>query len=58
MLTLFSYLVGQWGKLFVEGGRVINRSFRVVQDDLIKKAMVAAGFEDIQEHHIKVGYRA
>ncbi|KAK5651338.1 hypothetical protein OQA88_12571 [Cercophora sp. LCS_1] len=48
------HALGQWGKIFIEGGQKIGRSFRVVQDELQKKAMQAAGFVDIQEKNIKM----
>jgi len=47
--------LGQWGKIFVEGGRQSGRTFTVVVDELQRKAMEAAGFVDIQERNIKVG---
>ncbi|RSL69594.1 hypothetical protein CEP53_002185 [Fusarium sp. AF-6] len=40
--------LGQWGEIFIEGGRKIGRPFTVVEDDLQKKAMEAAGFVDIK----------
>ncbi|GAB1312634.1 SAM-dependent methylransferase [Madurella fahalii] len=45
--------LGQWGKIFVEGGRRSGRTFTVVYDGLQRKAMEAAGFVDIQERDIK-----
>ena len=50
--------LGQWGKIFVEGGRCSGRPFTVVDDGLQRKAMEAAGFVDIQERDIKVGFSA
>jgi len=46
--------LGQWGKIFIEGGRQAGRTFTVVSDELQRKAMEAAGFVDIQERNIKV----
>lgn len=46
--------LGQWGKIFVEGGNKLNRSFLVLQEGLQRKALEAAGFVDIQEHDIKM----
>jgi ubiquinone/menaquinone biosynthesis C-methylase UbiE len=43
----------QWGKLFWEAGKKIDRSFRVYEDDIQKKAMEAAGFVDIQVWEFK-----
>lgn len=48
--------VAQWTKLFVNGGTKIGRSFTVVEDDLQRKAMTAAGFVDLQEKWIKVSH--
>ncbi|EEU38760.1 uncharacterized protein NECHADRAFT_95105 [Fusarium vanettenii 77-13-4] len=44
----------QWGKLFVQGGLKIGRSFTLVDDEEQRKGMKAAGFVDIQEFNIKV----
>lgn len=46
--------LGQWGRFFVEGGERLGRTFTVVEDDLQKKAMQAAGFVDIHVVDIKV----
>ncbi|KAM0420450.1 hypothetical protein ACHAPT_011742 [Fusarium lateritium] len=45
--------MGQWGKIFVEGGSKMGRTFTVVEDDLQNKAMEKAGFVDIQEKRYK-----
>ena len=47
--------LGQWPKIFHEGGKIIGRTFKAVEDDLQRKAMEAAGFVDIQEYTYKVG---
>ncbi len=39
--------MGQWEKVFSEGGKKFGRSFRILQDDLQKKGMEEAGFVDI-----------
>ncbi|KAK0611686.1 S-adenosyl-L-methionine-dependent methyltransferase [Immersiella caudata] len=46
--------LGQWGKIFIDGGKKAGRSFTIVQDNTQRKAMEAAGFVDIQEHNIKM----
>lgn len=46
--------MGQWGKLFVEGGHKLGQTFSVVPDGLQKKAMEEAGFEDIKEWDFNV----
>ncbi len=46
--------MGQWGPLFVDGGRIMGRSFTVVEDEKQRKAMQEAGLVDIQEKKIKV----
>ncbi|KAL7620130.1 hypothetical protein AAE478_009123 [Parahypoxylon ruwenzoriense] len=43
----------QWGKVFVEAGKKCDRSFRVVEDAIQRKAMEEAGFVDIREHYFK-----
>ncbi|KAK3356515.1 S-adenosyl-L-methionine-dependent methyltransferase [Lasiosphaeria hispida] len=52
--VLESSALGQWGKIFIEGGHKLGVSFEVVQDNLQRKAMEAAGFVDIQEKKIKM----
>jgi ubiquinone/menaquinone biosynthesis C-methylase UbiE len=46
--------VAQWTPLFINGGKIMGRSFTVVDDDIQRKAMEEAGFVDIQEKWIKV----
>ncbi|KAJ4328775.1 hypothetical protein N0V84_000780 [Fusarium piperis] len=46
--------MSQWGKLFVQAGLKIGRSFTLVDDEEQRKGMEAAGFVDIQEFNIKV----
>ncbi|KAK5655755.1 hypothetical protein OQA88_5292 [Cercophora sp. LCS_1] len=46
--------MGQWGKIFVEGGRRFGRSFEVYQLGTVRKAMEKAGFVDIEERNDKV----
>ncbi|EMR61965.1 putative methyltransferase domain-containing protein [Eutypa lata UCREL1] len=41
----------QWGKVFSEAGKKFGRTFRVVEEDIQRKAMEAAGFVDIQEYN-------
>ncbi|KAI0179058.1 S-adenosyl-L-methionine-dependent methyltransferase [Hypoxylon sp. FL1284] len=45
--------LSQWGKVFNEGGRLSGKSFGVVEDDVQRKCMEAAGFVDIQEYDLK-----
>ncbi|KAK1753953.1 S-adenosyl-L-methionine-dependent methyltransferase [Echria macrotheca] len=45
--------LGQWGRIFVEGGRKFGRTFTVVYDELQRKAMNAAGFVEIHEENIR-----
>lgn len=46
--------MGQWGKIFITGGKKIGRSFSVLEDETQRKSMEAAGFVDIQEFNFKV----
>lgn len=46
--------MGQWGKLFVTGGRRFGRSFEIYQLETVRKAMERAGFVDIVERDIKM----
>ncbi|KAI1372349.1 S-adenosyl-L-methionine-dependent methyltransferase [Hypoxylon crocopeplum] len=43
----------QWGKVFGEAGKDDGRTFRVVEEDIQRKAMEEAGFVDIREHNFK-----
>ncbi|KAK3943373.1 methyltransferase [Diplogelasinospora grovesii] len=45
--------LGQWGRIFIEGGKRMNRSFEVVDHDVQRTAMAAAGFVDIQTWDFK-----
>ena len=40
--------------IFHEGGKTIGRKFNVVDDDVARKSMEAAGFVDIKEYTYKV----
>lgn len=44
----------QWGPLFISGGKIINRVFTVIEDDIQEKAMLEAGFVNIQVKDFKV----
>ena len=46
--------IGQWGKVFVEGGKKLGQTFTVVPEGLQRKSMEEAGFVDIQERDISV----
>lgn len=46
--------MGQWGKIFFEGGRKLQRPFSVLEDEMQRKGMEEAGFENIEECNIKV----
>lgn len=47
--------LGQWSKVFVEGGKKFGRSFTIVDDDVQQTCMKVAGFTDITVKDIKVG---
>lgn len=44
----------QWGKLFVEGSKILGRTVTMVEDGTQRSAMEHAGFVDIEEHITKV----
>ena len=46
--------IDQWGKVFQEGGKKTGRTFSIVELDLQKKAMEAAGFVDVTIRDIEV----
>lgn len=46
--------MGQWGEIFVEGGRKLGRSFSLLEDEEQRKGIEAAGFVDIEESNLKV----
>lgn len=41
--------MGQWGKIYENGGKTLGQSFTVVPDGVQKKAMEEAGFANIVE---------
>lgn len=41
--------LGQWGKIFDEGGKKLGQTFNVVDLQLQRKGLEEAGFVDIQE---------
>ncbi|KAK5662554.1 hypothetical protein OQA88_8466 [Cercophora sp. LCS_1] len=45
--------MGQWTKVFWEGSKKFGRTFRVVEDDVQKKGLEAAGFVDVKVTDIK-----
>lgn len=47
----------QWTEVFVDGGEKVGRTFLVVDEELQRKGMEAAGFVDIQEYNWKVRER-
>lgn len=49
--------LGQWGKIFINFGESIGRSFTIVSDNVQSKAMEVAGFTDVQEENFKVRSR-
>ncbi|KAF5549805.1 methyltransferase [Fusarium mexicanum] len=46
--------IGQWGKIFMEGGRKLQRPFSVLEDNVQVESMKEAGFVNIEEEEIKV----
>ncbi|KAI1037553.1 hypothetical protein LB505_011442 [Fusarium chuoi] len=46
--------MGQWGKIFMEGGRKLQRPFSVLEDNVQVESMKEAGFINIEEEEIKV----
>ncbi|RSL50186.1 hypothetical protein CEP54_012033 [Fusarium duplospermum] len=46
--------MGQWGQIFFEGGRRLNRPFSILEDKLQTDGMREAEFVNIQEEEIKV----
>ena len=45
--------LGQWGPLFIEGGRRVGRSFTTVPDGIQRKALEEAGFVGLEEKDLK-----
>ena len=45
--------IGQWGKVYMEMGRQVGRTFRVIEDHVQEKAMREAGFVDIEIREFK-----
>lgn len=46
--------MGQFGKIFVEGGKKMGRSMTVLEDGIQRKALEETGFEAIEEANFKV----
>ncbi|RKL50866.1 hypothetical protein BFJ72_g319 [Fusarium proliferatum] len=46
--------MGQWGKIFMEGGRRLQRPFSVLEDNVQVESMNEVGFINIEEEEIKV----
>lgn len=46
--------LGQWGKIFVEYGRIFGRPFTTVPNGIQKQEMEVAGFVDIEVKEVKV----
>ncbi|KAJ1322867.1 gliotoxin biosynthesis N-methyltransferase [Microdochium nivale] len=49
-----SVMTTQWTKMFRAAGKVIGNSFTVIEQDLQRKGMEAAGFEELKEYNFKV----
>ncbi|KAK7421113.1 hypothetical protein QQZ08_010117 [Neonectria magnoliae] len=45
--------LGQWGKIFIEGGERIRSIFTILEDGIQRKEMKEAGFVDIEEFDSK-----
>lgn len=48
--------IEQWGKMFGEAGRKIGRSFLVIGEDVQRKGLEAAGFQDLVQWDFNVGF--
>ncbi|KAM0186730.1 hypothetical protein ACHAPA_011326 [Fusarium lateritium] len=46
--------MGQWGKLFLEGGRRLQRPFSILEDDVQRQGIEEAGFTNIQAEEVKL----
>lgn len=49
--------LGQWGKIFVQAGKQLGRTFEVVPLEMQRKALEDAGFVDIQEADLVVSFQ-
>lgn len=47
--------MSQWPQLFIEGGKILGRTFTMITDGVQRGGIEAAGFVDIQEADFKVG---
>ncbi|KAM0354923.1 hypothetical protein ACHAPU_000761 [Fusarium lateritium] len=45
--------MGQWGRIFLEGGRKLQRPFSIIEDDIQNQGMKEAGFINIQDEEVK-----
>lgn len=46
--------LGQWGQIFLEGGRKLGRTFDIIKPQLQRKGLEEAGFINIQEADLTV----
>ena len=49
--------MAQWEKLFVSGGKIMNRTFTMIDDGLQRPEIEKAGFVNVNETNLKVSYR-
>ena len=47
--------LSQWGKLFVEGGKVLGHTFDVITEEIQREGMEDAGFVVVGQKDVKVG---
>jgi SAM-dependent methyltransferase len=48
-----THALHQWGRIFVQGGRKLGRSWTLWEEDVQRKAMEEAGFVDVQVREVK-----
>lgn len=48
--------LGQWGQIFMEGGRKLGRTFDIIGSGLQRRALEEAGFINIKERDLKVRF--
>lgn len=46
--------MAEWGRFYVEGGKMLGRTFEVIEADIQAVGIRAAGFQDVHVHDMKV----
>ena len=48
--------MGEWGEIFFEGGRKLQRPFSILEDNIQNEGMKEAGFGNIEEAEVQASW--